>query len=130
MVHGMAEHSARYHPLACILINQGFVVYADDHRAHGKTGSEATLGHHDEGLTLVIKDEITLLKASKKEFPDLPQFLFGHSMGSLIASNVSLQYSVDGLILSGCPNANVTGMSVYTFLLDSLIRMRGADAIS
>ena len=37
IMHGMAEHSARYAELAAYLNQQGYHVTADDHRGHGKT---------------------------------------------------------------------------------------------
>jgi len=35
--HGAAEHALRYERFARILNQQGYVVYADDHRGHWKT---------------------------------------------------------------------------------------------
>ena len=35
--HGMAEHALRYDKIAKYLNGQGFIVFADDHRAHGDT---------------------------------------------------------------------------------------------
>ncbi len=32
IIHGMAEHSARYETFACFLNKKGYIVYADDHR--------------------------------------------------------------------------------------------------
>ena len=40
IMHGMAEHSARYQHLAEFLNQQGYLVSADDHRGHGKTGRD------------------------------------------------------------------------------------------
>lgn len=37
VIHGAAEHSARYDRLARILAGQGYAVYAPDHRGHGQT---------------------------------------------------------------------------------------------
>ncbi|MDG1165786.1 MAG: alpha/beta hydrolase, partial [Porticoccaceae bacterium] len=38
IMHGMAEHSARYADLATFLNQQGIMVTAGDHRGHGRTG--------------------------------------------------------------------------------------------
>ena len=40
IAHGMAETAARYEDFANDLTNNGFVVYANDHRGHGKTAGE------------------------------------------------------------------------------------------
>src|SRR4051812_45228027 len=37
IVHGAAEHGARYDRFAKALVSQGYVVYATDHRGHGNT---------------------------------------------------------------------------------------------
>ena len=41
VLHGRAEHAGRYGRLAAALTDAGFVVYADDHRGHGRTGLAA-----------------------------------------------------------------------------------------
>jgi len=35
--HGMAEHAKRYEDFALFLNKNGYIVFADDHRGHGKT---------------------------------------------------------------------------------------------
>lgn len=39
ILHGMAEHSARYEDFAKFLIGNGYVVSMHDHRGHGQTAS-------------------------------------------------------------------------------------------
>ena len=39
--HGMAEHVARYKHFADLLTKDGFAVYGEDHRGHGKTAQLA-----------------------------------------------------------------------------------------
>src|SRR5688572_14450129 len=38
LLHGVGEHAGRYGALIDALTAQGFIVYADDHRGHGRTG--------------------------------------------------------------------------------------------
>jgi alpha-beta hydrolase superfamily lysophospholipase len=106
IVHGMAEHAARYGEFAEFLTENGFAVYADDHRGHGKTaGSLDRVGFFAEknGWDLVVNDEFELTRIIKKENPGLPVYLLGCSMGSLIIRDFIFEHSnhINGVILSG-----------------------------
>ena len=106
IVHGMAEHAGRYGEFAAFLADNGFAVYADDHRGHGKTaGSLENIGFFAEknGWNLVVNDEIELTRIIRKENPEIPVFLLGHSMGTFIIRDYIFTQSdsVDGVILSG-----------------------------
>src|SRR4051812_21780781 len=84
LAHGMAEHAARYARLAEALTAAGYAVYANDHRGHGKTASPDELGLFAEkdGFARAVGDLVELVAHEKKEHPDLPLVLLGHSMGS------------------------------------------------
>ena len=106
IVHGMAEHAARYGEFAEFLTENRFAVYADDHRGHGKTaGSLDCVGSFAEkdGWNLVVNDEFELTRIIKKENPGLPVYLLGHSMGSLIIRDFIFKHSdyINGAVLSG-----------------------------
>lgn len=85
--HGMAEHSARYDDFACYLNSKNIKVYAQDHRGHGYTGDKEVLGFFAEvnGWETVISDAEELSQKIKRDNPNIPFFLMGHSMGSFIA---------------------------------------------
>jgi len=106
IAHGMAEHAARYHEFAEFLTDNGFGVYANDHRGHGKTaGSLDKVGFFAEsnGWDLVVSDMHSLTEEIKKEHPNIPVFLLGHSMGSMLSRDYASKYGneIRGLILSG-----------------------------
>lgn len=106
IAHGMAEHSARYVHVAQALVDAGFVVYAADHRGHGKSAqSDADLGFfadHD-GWQRVIADMFVLNQRIATEHPALPRFLIGHSMGSMLSRDYLTLHgdSVQAVVLSG-----------------------------
>src|SRR3954470_10893273 len=59
IAHGMAEHGARYARLAEALTARGYVVYANDHRGHGKTArTDAEVGFFaaSQGWKRVLRD--------------------------------------------------------------------------
>lgn len=103
--HGMAEHGARYDDFANFLNNKGYIVYADDHRGHGKTADSIdALGYlGDDGFNNIVEDEYFITKNIKSEYPSLPIFIFAHSFGSFIGQEYINRYSdeVNGVILSG-----------------------------
>ncbi|MHA1521764.1 MAG: lysophospholipase [Promethearchaeota archaeon] len=105
ILHGMAEHAARYKHVAQALTDVGYIVYADDHRGHGKTAKDLKIAGYlgeDGGLGTLeaikqVSDHI------RTEFPDLPFFLLGHSWGSYLAQEYMEEWgsSLTGVILSG-----------------------------
>ena len=62
LIHGYGEHSRRYLHMISKFNEAGFVVFADDHLGHGKTGYDGgTLGDpHSGGYMTYLKDEKAL----------------------------------------------------------------------
>jgi alpha-beta hydrolase superfamily lysophospholipase len=105
LLHGMAEHSARYARLAGELTTAGYAVYAHDHRGHGRTGGDENHGYlgDADGWSELVADARAVTATIREEHPDLPLFLLGHSMGSLAAREYVIEGSdeLSGLVLSG-----------------------------
>lgn len=106
IAHGMAEHIERYDGFARFLASNGFVVCGSDHLGHGKSvNSDADYGYFDEynGDKRLVDDLHILTKIMKKRYPDLPYFLFGHSMGSLCARVYTAHFGeeLNGVIYCG-----------------------------
>ena len=104
--HGMAEHIKRYDEFAKYLVSEGFIVYGNDHRGHGKTaGSLDNVGYFadKDGWNKVVDDMYTLTRIIKDENENLPIFIIGHSMGSFLTRTYIENYGdeVNGVILSG-----------------------------
>ena len=68
LIHGYGEHSRRYLHMISKLNEAGFVVFADDHLGHGKTGYDGgTLGDpHSGGYMTYLKDEKALHDIAKR----------------------------------------------------------------
>src|SRR5690606_29990385 len=105
IAHGMAEHSARYSELAQYLVNAGYAVIAHDHRGHGQSIPQGMAGHYADqnGWELVISDMAAVAAFARAEFPQVPLFELGHSMGSFILQQylIKEQPPLTGIILSG-----------------------------
>ena len=103
IAHGLAEHAARYDRLAHALNEAGFLVFASDHRGHGRTGRDHLGDFGAAGFDGLITDLAEYGGRIAAERPDLPVFLVAHSMGSFAAQSVILDHSAQyaGVVLSG-----------------------------
>ena len=104
--HGVGEHAGRYKSIAKKLKKDGYEVYANDHRIHGKSAkSNDHLGFYDgdDYFADCVLDMRALTEIIKKEHPNKKIILFGHSMGSLLSRDYVTKYGEDleALILSG-----------------------------
>lgn len=104
LIHGFGEHSRRYLHMIVRYLEAGYIVAADDHVGHGKTAIENnTWGDWgDKGWHTMMEDEHTLHELVKKEYPDLPYFLYGHSMGSFIVRDYIAKYGEDLACVTIC----------------------------
>ncbi len=86
IVHGLAEHSARYARLADALTAAGYAVYAHDHRGHGPTCPPADLGFFapSDGWRRLLDDIQAVADRIAADLPGLPRVFLGHSMGSFL----------------------------------------------
>ena len=106
IAHGIGEHAGRYHSIAEKLQNEGFEVYANDHRNHGNSiKNEDYLGYYDgeDYFEDALNDMRQLSQIIQKEHPKNKIILFGHSMGSFLSRAYVIKFGKDVkiLILSG-----------------------------
>lgn len=106
LVHGLAEHVARYDSFASALNQAGFMVAGHDQRGHGRTARDGgVLGHFGDrdGWSSMVGDAAAGVTAWRAERPELPLILFGHSMGSFVVQQAlwSWPERFDGAVLSG-----------------------------
>ena len=106
IVHGMAEYVDRYHDFAVKMAKKGFLVVGNDHLGHGlSVQGDGAYGYFCENdpATVVVRDVHRLKKLTQNEYPGLPYFIMGHSMGSFITRNYICKYGtgIDGAIIMG-----------------------------
>jgi len=98
IVHGIAEFVERYDAFANYLTGLGFLVVAEDHMGHGQSINEDGIqGYFHGGWFNAVADTYQLLQDTRKEYPDLPYILFGHSMGSFMARTILCKYPDSGI---------------------------------
>ena len=116
IAHGIAEHVGRYDDFAAFLAKNGFAVVGNDHLGHGMSAkSKEELGFFAEkdGWETVVGDMRKVYERFSAEYPGLPYFLFGHSMGSFLSRTYLIKYpdGLAGAILSG--TGQQPGIIVY-----------------
>lgn len=110
LLHGVGEHAGRYVHVAEALTAAGCVVYADDHRGHGRTGmaqhggDSSRLGRLGPGGLRAAEDACAQLSGIiRDDHPGLPLILVGHSWGSFLAQMLLDHHPdlYDGVVLTG-----------------------------
>ena len=101
IVHGIAEHMARYDDFATYLNSLGYVVVGEDHMGHGATAALGGVkGYFAGGWWAAIQDTYQLMKRIVAQYPQIPYVMFGHSMGSFMVRSILARYPDSGM--SGC----------------------------
>lgn len=111
IIHGMCEYIERYAAFAEYLNSFGIVVVGNDHIGHGKSvDSPKDYGYFgkEDGWKHFVEDVEQLRTIVKAEYPDIPYFIMGHSMGSFVCRSWLRMFGkgVDGAIIMGTAGAN------------------------
>lgn len=103
IAHGLAEHAARYDRFATALNRAGFLVLANDHRGHGRTGRDQLGDFGTTGFDGLTADVVEYGAAIAGDHGGVPLFLFGHSMGSFASQSIIVDHADQyaGVVLSG-----------------------------
>ena len=127
-VHGMAEHIRRYEATAKYLNEAGFAVVGHTHMGHGPNADILGYFGAKGGWDVLIEDVHALRMETQKQFPDVPYFLLGHSMGSFVVRGYSLKYAkgLAGVILSGTGHFGKPLVSAALVLSNAICLAGGA----
>lgn len=133
IIHGMDEHIRRYDRFAKYLNKNGYIVFGDDHRAHGKTAGDikniGRVGNTPDIFMATVNDEIEILKYLKGKYK-LPVFLFGHSYGSFITQRVMecTNLCTAGVCLSGSARYPIWLLKIGCLIAWIGMKLRGPNA--
>lgn len=98
IIHGIAEHGARYDRFARYLTGLGYLVTVQDHMGHGGSISQETPRGVIRGDWFdMVEDAYRLFLDTRKEYPDAPYFFFGHSMGSFVLRTILALHPDSGI---------------------------------
>lgn len=110
IVHGLCEHQGRYDYLTKKLYESGYGVFRFDHRGHGRSeGKKVFYSNFNE----LIDDVNFFVDMAKKEYPSIPLFVLGHSMGGFAVSMFGIKYpgKANGFVMSGALTRNNIGLA-------------------
>ena len=127
--HGLAEYSSRYARFALDLCKHGYAVFVSDHLGHGSSVSDKDmLGYFgDSAEDVFVEDLKSLTDIIKSEYANLPIYMFGQGLGSLIARKYTAKYGylLDGVIYSSTSGEHpAIGTGIH--LANTLIKQNGA----
>jgi acylglycerol lipase len=119
IVHGVGEHCGRYEQLAERLGSAGYATSGFDLRGFGK--SPGRRGHLRFARALRDIDE--MVEDARRRAGGAPVFLYGHSLGGLLALLYGLEYrpSLAGVV--------TTGTALHTVLRDQQIKVFMANVL-
>jgi alpha-beta hydrolase superfamily lysophospholipase len=100
LIHGFGEHIGRYQHFAEFYNKERGVVVGYDQIGHGKSGGKRG---HFKTYEHLLDDVSRLLVWIETHYPDIPVFLYGHSMGGAVVMNYCLARNpnIQGLIATG-----------------------------
>jgi alpha-beta hydrolase superfamily lysophospholipase len=100
LIHGLGEHSGRYSHVGKMLVDAGYIMSAFDLRGHGKSGGKRG---HSPSFESFMDDIDLFVEANGSQFPGIPKFFYGHSLGALFALVYALRRkpNLNGLIVTG-----------------------------
>lgn len=130
IAHGMVEYIERYEAFALFLASKGFLVTGNDHLGHGKSiRSKEEWGYFakEDGNRAVYYDMYQLTQITKENYPKLPYFLLGHSMGSFYTRQYLCEFGheLQGVIIMGTGCQPLALVQIGRFLTKFISLFKG-----
>ena len=120
LVHGLGEHVGRYVHVGKALTDAGYALVGFDLRGHGRSGGARG---HAPSLDAYMQDTRQFFKFLVQRYPDIPHFLYGHSLGGLLVLSYAIQYS------NGLKGVMVTDAALRSALQEQKARVAMAKIL-
>ena len=128
-VHGISEYTERYAEFAEFLNSRGILVVAEDHMGHGLSVTEKTPRVYFRGGWFgAVEDTYKLTKDTMAEFPGVPYFIYGHSMGSFMTRTILARYpdsGISGAIICGTGWQNPALIAAAKMMSKAICKAKG-----
>lgn len=96
IIHGMAEYSARYRSIVEQFAAQGIACFRFDQRGHGR----AVVNEVERGdvprFDDFVNDAVAVIEGIRGQYPGIPVFVWGHSMGAIVATLTAGRLAAQG----------------------------------
>jgi|TARA_B100002003_G_scaffold250749_2_gene291383 alpha-beta hydrolase superfamily lysophospholipase len=102
VVHGAGEHIGRYTQLTDFLNSHHIACVGYDHRGHGKSSGYQV---YVDKFADYVSDLDSVVSLGKERLPDIPVFLIGHSLGSIVVLRYASRFQdkLNGIITLAAP---------------------------
>lgn len=126
IVHGMAEYSARYRTLMDYFVAQGIGCFRFDQRGHGRAVATESERGDVSKFEDFVTDAAAIIESVRSQHPGLPVFVWGHSMGAIVATLAAAKLAakgpgrVRGVITSSAPIASFDSYPKFVLWLFKL----------
>lgn len=137
LIHGLGEHTSRYAHVGNVLADAGYALVGFDLRGHGKSGGPRG---HASSLEAYMQDMRQFFGLLKQRYPDLPHFLYGHSLGGLLTLTYAIQYGrgLKGVMVTSPAlrsplqkqKAKIAMVKLLGSLLPTLTLLSGLDPVA
>jgi lysophospholipase len=120
IVHGLNEHGLRYKEFAQFVNQSELLVIAFDHisQGHSRKENETVVDFGKNGDKVLVNGLDSVTKYIQKEYPDLPLYVFGHSMGTMIIRYYLQTHKnpFQKVILNGGGYSDLKGINIGIFI--------------
>ncbi|MCB0638053.1 MAG: lysophospholipase [Lewinella sp.] len=115
IVHGLGEHIHRYEHVAAWFNDRQIAVIGYDRRGHGRSGGKKG---HAPRYSAFLDEVAQLLVEVELRYPEVPVFLYGHSMGGNLVLNYALRRhpTINGVIATA-PHIRLSFQPNFLMLL-------------
>lgn len=132
IVHGMTEHILRYEEFAEYFTEKGYVVVGIDLIGHGTSIAKDSKPMYFGPIGSwkhVVKDVLKCRNMTQKEYPNVPIYLVGFSLGSFVVRTymIKMKHRVDGIILIGTGQKSSIELALAKMMVKKEIKKIGED---
>lgn len=130
VIHGMQEYIGRYAGFGEYLAEQGIMLVGNDHLGHGRSvydDSRYGFFAKKNGNACLLEDIHTLRRKTQEEYPGVPYFVLGHSMGSFLVRQYMQLHGkgLSGVVVMGTGSMDIPRLKAAQMICTSMAKFRG-----